>query len=103
MPHGLPPRLVLTRLHDGEKPGTVVIERVQDCTPIAEHTTRLRNEGKTGTSEMKLAASLPMVLIERYCNERGIAFSDWMKDPAHAKAMLADPALSAFRVWGGRA
>lgn len=91
-----------TVLHSGERDGDLVIERVQDCTPIAEHTTRLRNEGKTGTSEMKLAASLPMVLIERYCNDRGITFEDWMKNPEHARAMLNDPALSAFRVWEGR-
>lgn len=94
---------VATVLHDGEAAGDLVIERIQDCTPIAEHTTRLRNEGKVGTSEMRLAASLPMVLIERYCNDRGITFDQWMKDPAHAKAMLHDPALSAFRVWEGRA
>jgi len=93
---------VKTVLHDGERAGDLVIERVQDCTPIAEHTTALRNCGLVGGSEMRHAASFPMVLIERYCNERGIAFEQWMKDPAHARAMLADPALGAFRVWEGR-
>ena len=102
MSHGLPPSLVLTRLHEGDKPGTVIVERAQDCDPIAEHATKLRNQGTVGSKEMKLAASLPMVLVEKYCNTKGITFGDWLKDPAHVKAMLADPALSHFRIWEGR-
>jgi hypothetical protein len=52
---------------------------------------------------MRHAARFPMVVVERYCNEKGITFEEWMSNPEHAKAMLNDSALSAFRVWEGRA
>lgn len=92
---------VATLVHQAD--GLIAFERVQDCTAIAEHATRLRLDGAHGGDEMRHAARLPMVLVERYCNERGITFSDWLRDPSHAKAMLNDPALAAFRVWEGRA
>lgn len=93
---------VATRYHVGDG-GAAVIERVQDCTPIAEHATRLRLEGVHGSNEMRHAARWPMVIVERYCNDRGITFEEWVKDNSHARAMLNDPALASFRVWGGKA
>ena len=43
-----------------------------------------------------------MVLVEAYCNDRGITFDQFMGDPAHIRAMVNDPALDAFRIWRGR-
>ncbi len=91
-----------TRYHVGDS-GTAVIERVQDCAPIAEHATRLRLEGVHGDSEMRHAARFPAVIVERYCNDRGITFEEWMRDKSHVRTMLNDPALAAFRVWEGKA
>ena len=51
---------------------------------------------------MRHAASLPMVLIEAYCNTNHIEFREFMAHPKHVKAMLNDPALNKFRIWGGR-
>jgi hypothetical protein len=75
---------------------------VQDCTPILENATRLRNEGLHGTSEMKHAARFPLVLVEKYCNDSGITFAEFMREKKHIRAMLSDPALSGFRIWEGR-
>ena len=74
---------------------------VQDCTPYAEEAQRKHNEGEHGSNELRHAASLPLVLVEKYCNDNGIEFSEWMQNPVHAKRMLADPALSYFRIWPG--
>lgn len=82
--------------------GNLVTGTVQDCTPILEHAKGLHNAGLHGSSEMRLAAKLPMVLVETYCNERGITFKDFMADRSHIRHMLNDPALQGFRVWGGR-
>ncbi|MFZ6653793.1 hypothetical protein [Undibacterium sp. TJN19] len=91
---------VATHIHvDG---GNVTFERVQDCTAIAEHTQALSREGLHGSSEMRHAASFPMVIVEKYLNDKGITFAEFMANRVHVKAMLSDPALSAFRVWGGR-
>jgi hypothetical protein len=91
---------VQTRMH--EEDGKTIFERVQDCTPIAEKTKALHNEGYHGSSDMRLAASLPMVLVERYCNDNGITFHEFCAGQEHIKRMLNDPALSHFRVWPGR-
>jgi hypothetical protein len=93
---------VFTRFHYAHDTDTTAIERIQDCTPIVEHATALRHEGIHGDKEMRHAARFPMVVVERYCNEKGITFEEWMGNPEHAKAMLNDSALAAFRVWEGR-
>ena len=85
-------------VHDGD----VTFERVQDCEPIAEQSKARHNEGLHGEGEMRLAGSLPFVLVERYCNDHNILFSEFMSNKDHARAMLNDPALSHFRVWPGK-
>lgn len=91
---------VQTRMH--EEDGKTIFERVQDCDPIAERTKALHNEGLHGSSEMRLAASLPMVLVERYCNNAGISFAEFMQGEEHIRRMVNDPSLSHFRVWPGK-
>jgi hypothetical protein len=85
-----------------EEDGKTIFERVQDCDPIAERAKALHNEGLHGSSEMKLAASLPMVLVERYCNDNGITFREFLNGQEHIKRMCNDPSLSHFRIWPGR-
>jgi hypothetical protein len=75
---------------------------VQDCTPILEDAKARHNAGFHGSSDMKHAARLPMVLIEKYCNLNGITFAEWMQNPVHGKRMLSDPDLSEFRIWKGQ-
>jgi len=41
------------------------------------------------------------VLVEKYCNDNGITFRDFLRDPAHARRMVQDPANDAFRIWKG--
>lgn len=91
-----------TRFHYAAESDTMAIERIQDCTPIVDHAKALHNEGLHGSNEMRHAARIPYVIIERYCNETGITFEEWMQNPEHMRAMLNDPALAAFRVWGGK-
>lgn len=91
---------VLTRVHEAD--GVLAFERVQDVEPILDGTHARRVAGMTGSSEMRHAASLPMVLVEQYCNNHGITFADFMAQPHHVKAMCNDPALKLFRVWEGR-
>lgn len=79
----------------------LVTGTVQDCTPILEDAQARQNAGFVGTSEMKHAARLPMVVVETYCNVNGITFDEWMANPVHIKRMLSDPDLSGFRIWRG--
>ena len=82
--------------------GDATFKSTQDCTPILDHAMRLHNEGFTGSSEMKHAARIPQVLIERYLADNNVLFSDFCSDQEHIKRMLNDPSLSGFRIWKGK-
>lgn len=82
--------------------GQTVFGRTQDCTAIAESCKVLQSEGEHGSGEMRHAAKIPNVLIEKYCNDQGITFEEWMRDPVHARRMCNDPANAMFRIWPGR-
>lgn len=69
---------------------------------VSDHCQRLRSAGLTGDKEMRHLATVPAFIVEKFINDRGITFREFMDDPAHATAMLNDPALSAFRVHEGR-
>lgn len=83
------------------KDGQMVVQNSQDCTPIAEYAKAQHNHGFTGSSEMKHAARIPMVMVEKYLTDNGITFDEWSRDKAHIRRMLQDPALAHFRIWKG--
>lgn len=85
---------------DGDK---LIVANSDDVTAVLEATQRRSNEGIHGSSEMRHAASFPMVLVERYMHHAGIDLHEFMTNPAHVSRMLADPELSKFRIWKGRA
>lgn len=85
---------------DGE--GGLVTGTIQDCDPILEYAKARHNEGHHGSSEMRLAASIPFVIVEKYCNDNGVTFAEFMNYEAHKKRLLNDPDLSYFRIWNGR-
>ena len=91
---------VLTQLHEHD--GKLTFERVQDVEPILDFAHDLRAAGQVGSNEMRHAASMPFVLVEAYCNDRGITYEEFAQNPVHQRAMLNDPALRAFRIWEGR-
>lgn len=73
-----------------------------DLKAVADHCAALRSVGATGSKDMKLAASVPGIFIQKYLNDHGVTFAEFMREPKHADRLLADPALAAFRVWEGR-
>ncbi len=84
--------------HDGK----MTVARTQDCTAIAEEAKRKHNDGMFGSSEMKLAASIPFVFVEKYLNDNNITLSELMQNADHKKRLLTDPALDHFRIWKGK-
>lgn len=82
--------------------GDITFETRQDVQPILENAKAMHNEGFHGSSEMKLAARLPMAAIDRYCAQHGISFREWSVDKKHIRAMLNDPDLKGFRIWPGK-
>ena len=82
--------------------GALVVGRSQDCTPIAEFAKRQHNAGFHGSSEMRHAAKIPNIVIEAYCNDHKLLYSEVMSDPVHMKRICNDPKNAAFRIWPGR-
>jgi hypothetical protein len=80
----------------------LIINRSQDCTPVAEFAKAQHNAGFHGSSEVKHAASIPMVIVEKYCNDNQVSFADFMDDPAHIKRVVEHPDNSLFRIWPGK-
>lgn len=82
--------------------GTITFESFQDCTAIAEAAKTQQLQSITGTSELKLAATLPMVMVEAYMNTNNITMHEFLNNKDHIKIMCNDPALAHFRVWKGK-
>lgn len=88
-----------TRIHeDGDR---LVIANSQDCTAIAEACKAQHNAGNHGSPEVKLAARIPLVMVEAYCNDNGVTFAEVMTDTRHMKRIVEDPANAHFRIWKG--
>lgn len=81
---------------------TVIEQRTQDVEPYLQHVADLRSAGLTGGSEMRHAAKIPHVVVEKYLADTGITLHEFMVNPVHVKKMLNDPALAAFRIWNGK-
>lgn len=78
------------------------VGRSQDCTQIAEYAKAAHNEGLHGSSEMRHAAKIPLVIVEKYCNDRGITFEEFMGSESHLKAVVENPDNKMFRIWPGK-
>lgn len=81
----------------------IIIANSEDVTGVLEVTQRRSNDGMHGSSEMRHAASFPKSIVETYLNTAGITLHEFMTNEAHVSRMLADPNLSKFRIWKGRA
>ena len=91
---------VSTELHISN--GDVTFNRVQDCDPIAEWSKAQHNAGFTGSSDVKHAARLPSVIVEKYLNDNNITLREFLNDRAHVARCVKDPHNAAFRIWKGK-
>lgn len=69
---------------------------------IAENAKARHNEGMHGSSDMKHAARVDPVIIEKYLNMNGITLNEFCSSQEHMRRFLVDPAISHFRIWKGR-
>lgn len=74
----------------------------QDCTPYVERAHAMRVAGQIGSADMRLAASVPIVLVEAYCNRNNITYAEFSKGAQHKSRFLNDPSMAHFRIWQGR-
>jgi hypothetical protein len=85
-----------------EADGKIFVGQSQDCTPIAERAQALHKAGQFGSSDMKHAATIPDVILEKYMNEHGVTYAELMSNPVHFKRICNDPDNKCFRIWPGK-
>lgn len=88
-------------LEDGSYADLLYVD-ADEVRGVQDHCTQLREHGLTGSSDIRHLACIPAAVVEAYCNDRGIAFADFMRDTSEQTRMLNDPALAGFRVHQGR-
>lgn len=80
----------------------IVIAQSQDCTPIAEWAKVQSSIGAVGSSDMRHAARIPNVIIEKYMNENKVSFHEVLNNPVHMRRIVNNPDNAAFRIWQGK-
>lgn len=85
--------------------GNFAIERKQDTQPVLDQITDIKSQtnGISKTGDLYHVARIPSIVIEKYCNERGITFHDFVVDDSHVTALLNDSTYKHLRIWEGRA
>ncbi|MCP3704613.1 MAG: hypothetical protein GY954_16995 [Alteromonas sp.] len=94
--------MIETRYH--EQDGNLVIERVQEVDPVLE-SVKQHKEVQTGKPVDGLgyfAGRIPGVIVEKYMNEFGVSYNEFICNDVHIQRILNDPEYKRFRVWEGR-
>lgn len=91
-------------LHYDEMADRLTIQTVQDVQPILEANKRQYDvDNKRHASEtMNQVARIPLVAIEKYCNDKGIKYDEFMSSQKLFRAFLNDPENRLFRTKPGR-
>ena len=79
-----------------------VVQSTYDFNPVLQRAAALRAAGDGRVGESRHVATVPIELIQQWCKEAGVAWSDieGRKEVVKRKLMSGDN--SQFRVWGGR-
>lgn len=85
-----------------EEDDRLIVTRSQDVSGIVDYAKAMHNEGKTGRADGRYLATIPGIVIEHYCNTKGITFKQWVSDAEVRKRFLNDPDYSYFRIWKGK-
>lgn len=98
---------VETKYHYDKSADRLIIERVQDIEPIIEANKRKFNESNGHEStrwkgDLHHVASVPEVVIEKWCKDNGFTFAEFINDPKISKRFLNDSSNSHFRTKPGR-
>lgn len=74
--------------HDGDK---VHITRYQDVEPILERNKKeaTENDGYSASRDYRRVGRVPLVVLEKVCNEMGVTYKQMMKDPDVQQKVLA--------------
>lgn len=98
---------VETKYHYDQSADRLIIERVQDIEPIIEENKRKINalnghESSRWKGDFHHVASVPEVVVEKWCKDHGFTFADFIRDPKISKRFLNDSCNAHFRTKPGK-
>lgn len=78
--------------HYDHSTGAVHVETIQDVQPILEANKRAYNDAREFKSEIfNKKASIPLVVLEKWLQDKGISYREFMNDPTMVKRFVNDP------------
>lgn len=81
----------------------VVIERTERFDGLVDYCKARQNAREFGGKDLPMLAKVPGIMIEAWCEKRGVSMATFCRSQELKKAMLNDPEMAAFRVMPGRA
>jgi hypothetical protein len=81
--------------------GALITGTTQDQTAIAEDAKARHKAGMFGSSDMRHAARVGAVEVEKYLNDNHITFNEFCGSQEHIRRFLMDPSRADFRIWKG--
>lgn len=95
---------IIERFHYDEKEGKAHIETVQDVEPILEANKRAFNDSARCFKHETFnhCARIPLVVAQKWCNEKGIPFQEFMSNPKVLRRFLNDPDNSLCKTRPGK-
>lgn len=92
--------IVSTQFHYDQAEDRLIVKRTQDVESVIEMNKLEANTANTNwKGELHKVASIPMVIIEKYKNEKGV---DLLNDSIAMKKFLNDPDNKFLRTKNGR-
>jgi hypothetical protein len=82
----------------------LIFASTQDIEPLLNDIKAIKDitNGKSDSGDMYHVGTIPAIIVEKYCNEVGISFHDFIIDNTHIKRIVNDPDFARFRVWEGK-
>jgi len=93
-----------TKYHYDHSDDKIYIERSADCEPVLDEVKRIKEvtDGRGDGIKGYFVGRIPDVIIEKYLNEMGVTYREFIQDEKHVKRILNDPAYKRFRIFEGR-
>jgi hypothetical protein len=75
--------------------------RVDDLKEVADYAQARANAGLQGSKDMWFAATVPAFIIQKFCNEKGVAWKEFMRNESMQTYFLNSEYAAPFRVHKG--
>lgn len=84
--------------------GRDVYLREQDCEPIVNEVKRIKevSDGRGDTSLGYFVGKIPGEIVEKYLQEKGVSYHDFIVNPEHVKRIMNNPDYKKFRIFEGK-